>query len=191
MSDDRWRLFVAVPLGDELRASLAAAAEGWRRRPDLAGLRWTDPDGWHVTVAFIGEVDPAGIPALARALDGSVRGRAARRLGTGALGGFPSTRAARVAWYGVADPDRWLAALQADVCRGLGLAPPAADVQGHVTLARARGGPVDLRAWVADADPPRGMLAVAGIELLRSHLGRGPARYERLSFSPLEVTADD
>ncbi len=93
MSDDRWRLFVAVPLGDELRASLAAAAEGWRRRPDLAGLRWTDPDGWHVTVAFIGEVDPAGIPALARALDGSVRGRAARRLGTGALGGFPSTRA--------------------------------------------------------------------------------------------------
>ena len=44
MSVERWRCFVAIPIGEALRADLRAAVEGWRRREDLAGMRWADAE---------------------------------------------------------------------------------------------------------------------------------------------------
>lgn len=190
MTDERWRLFVAVSLEEELRASLAVAVERWRARDDLAALRWTDPEAWHLTLAFLGATQRDAVPGLSAALADAVRGRAPLRLAAGGLGGFPSARRARVAWYGIADPDRQLAALAAAVRRATGSSAEA-PFRGHVTIARARAEPVDLRAWVTESDAPRGMLEVGAVVLMRSHLGRGPARHERLSTHPLEVTADD
>ena len=64
MSDERWRCFVAVPIGEALRRDLAAAVEGWRIRPDLAGLRWTEPQSWHVTLAFLGPIEASSVTGL-------------------------------------------------------------------------------------------------------------------------------
>jgi 2'-5' RNA ligase len=51
-----------------------------------------------------------------------------------------------------------------------------------VTLARARRRAIDLRGWVEDASAsaPDGSIDVRAVDLMRSHLGDGPARYERL-----------
>ena len=46
------RLFVAAWPPPEVVASLAALP-----RPDVAGLRWTRPDQWHVTLRFLGHVE--------------------------------------------------------------------------------------------------------------------------------------
>jgi 2'-5' RNA ligase len=185
MTPERWRCFVAVPIGERLRAELAAAADHWRPRPDLEGLRWTDPAGWHVTLAFLGSVDASAVPELAARLE-PIRDHAPMRLATGGLGAFPSRRRARVAWYGIADPDRRLAQLGEDVARALGL-DTGAPFRGHVTLARARKDPIDLRPWLASASAPDGELAVERVELMRSHTGRGPARYETLATMRLGV----
>lgn len=184
MSDAAWRCFVAVPLGDEVRAALGAAVDGWRARDDLAGLRWAEPGGWHLTLAFLRAVDPGQV----RAIEAAVAATAARHLPwrarTGGLGGFPSAARARVAWYGVADADGRMAMLAADLHAALGL-----DVVGpfraHVTLARGRRDPVDLRSWIAATSAPTGELRVDRLELMRSHLGGGPARYETLATAAL------
>jgi len=42
-----------------------------------------------------------------------------------------------------------------------------------------------LGSWLATLDPPSGTLKVGGLTLFRSHLGRGPARYEVLATLPL------
>lgn len=178
MNTLRWRCFVAVPLGEELRRELAAAVDGWRLWPSVSGLRWTDPASWHVTLAFLGPIEATAIAGLVGRLSASVEDHAPMRLATGGVGGFPSAARARVAWYGVADPHDALADLAADVQRAAGV--EGGQFRAHVTLARARREPVDLRDWARDAESPGGELAVDRVELMRSHLGRGPARYEVL-----------
>jgi RNA 2',3'-cyclic 3'-phosphodiesterase len=181
-----WRCFVAVPIHDELRAALRATAASWRARPDLDGLRWSDPASWHVTLAFLGSVDPAAISGI----ESSLREVAPRHrrlvVETGGLGAFPDPRRARVAWYGVQDPTAQLGALAADLAQGLDV-PMTEPYRPHLTIARARAAPVDLRSWLASAadEAPRDRLEISAVELLRSHLGSGPARYERLAEVPL------
>lgn len=185
---ESWRCFVAVPIGRELRATLAPAVAAWSERPDLAGLRWSEPESWHVTLAFLGAVPATDVPRVAGALETAGLGAEASELPTGGVGGFPSVSRARVAWYGVSDPAERLRSLAEAVRHALAL-PGSAPFHGHVTLARARSTPVELRPWVESAAPPEGSLVVDRIELMRSHLGRGPARYEVLATTPLGVAA--
>jgi len=188
MSDERWRCFVAIPIGEELRDELRAAVEHWRARDEQAGLRWTDPQAWHVTLAFLGSIDPASVRGVVERLATVAAAHPATRSATGGLGAFPTPARARVAWYGIEDAHGRLARLAADVAVALEL-DASRPLRPHLTLARARREPVDLRSWLASASAPTGVLAADRIELMRSHTGRGPARYETLSALKLGVPA--
>lgn len=179
-----WRCFVSVPMGNELRVDLAAAVERWQSRAELAGLRWSEPAAWHLTLAFLGDTAPGSVDTLAHELEAVAARHVPFTLPTGELGGFPSAGRARVAWYGVDDPDGRLRRLADDVGRAVDLQPDRL-FTAHVTLGRARGASLDLRDWVSDGGAPRGALAVDRMELLRSHMGRGPAHYETLASVPL------
>ena len=186
MTEERWRCFVAVPIGEALRDDLRAAVEGWRDRADLAGLRWTDPNGWHVTLAFLGPTEPASVRLLRDRLAAVAEAHQATTSTTSGMGAFPTPARARVAWYGIEDGEGRLARLAADVVAALGL-DASRPLRPHLTLARARGEPVDLRSWLASASAPEGVLTTDRIELMRSHTGRGPARYETLATMKLGV----
>ena len=188
MTDERWRLFVAVPIGEALREALRSTVDGWRNDQDLAGLRWTDPEGWHVTLAFLGSTEAALVAALHERLAKVAEAHEPTTSTTGGLGAFPTAARARVAWYGVNDADGRMARLAADVAVAVGL-DASRPVRPHVTLARARRQPVDLRGWLVSASAPVGELIADRIELMRSHTGRGPARYETLAAIKLGVPA--
>ena len=188
MTDERWRLFVAVPIGDGLREALRTTVDGWRNDKELAGLRWTDPDGWHVTLAFLGSTERALVEGLRERLATVAEAHQATTSTTGGLGAFPTAARARVAWYGVEDADGRMARLAADVAVAIGLVA-SRPLRPHLTLARARRQPVDLRGWLASASAPVGELITDRIELMRSHTGRGPARYETLAAIKLGVPA--
>lgn len=185
-SDDPWRCFVAVPIPDDLRSSLAHGVAAWRGLPDAPDLRWSDPDGWHVTLAFLGPIGAEQIPALTDALQEAVRSVRPFTVLTGGVGAFPRPGTAMTAWYGVRDPHGGLAALAAAVGEAV---LPAGDVsrfRPHLTLGRSRarrGEP--MGPWLASLVVPTGTLPVAEVVLYRSHLGRGPARYEVLSRAAL------
>lgn len=182
---ERWRCFVAVPLDVSVRAALERARESWLERPDLDGLRWSDPASWHLTLAFLGDVDASDISEIAGAA-GAVAGRhGPMRLPAGGVGAFPVPARARVAWYGIGDPRSRLAGLARDL--GDALRVEVGDpFRPHITLARARRDPVDLRRWLADAaETAPSTIAVQRIELMRSHRGSGPAAYETLVSMPL------
>ena len=179
---ERWRCFVAVPLDAPVREALERAREPWMGRPDLAGLRWTDPSAWHLTLAFLDDVDAISVPDVVASVRRVAERNAPMRLPAGGLGAFPTPARARVAWYGVADPGSRLAGLARDL--GSELRVEVGDpFRPHVTIARARRQPVDLRRWLADAAEaaPTSTVAADAIELMRSRLGGGPAAYETLS----------
>lgn len=188
MSEGRWRCFVAIPIGDELRADLRAAVDAWRGREGLSGLRWADPDGWHVTLAFLGSIEAASVPGVVERVATVAAAHLSTRSATGGLGAFPNAARARVAWYGIEDGEGRLARLAAEVAMALGL-DASQPLRPHVTLARARRDPVDLRSWLAAASAPAGVLDVDRIELMRSTAGRGPARYDTLAAITLGVPA--
>lgn len=188
MIDERWRLFVAVPIGERLREDLRDAVEGWRNRDELAGMRWTDPGGWHVTLAFLGATEAASAPGLVERLATVAEAHQSTTSRTGGLGAFPAAARARVAWYGIEDDDGRLARLAADVAVALGL-NASRPFHPHLTLARARRQPVDLRTWLASASAPDGVLTTDGFALMRSHTGSGPPRYETLAAIKLGVRA--
>jgi 2'-5' RNA ligase len=180
-----WRCFVAVPIGDQLRAALSAAVAGWRDAPGAEALRWTDPSGWHATLAFLGRTDPDRVPSLADALTEAGGRFAPFTLRTGGVGGFPSPRAARVVWYGIEDPDGRLADLASVVRAALGLDDDQ-PFRPHLTMARVRG---DGRARIDPAmRAPTGTLRVDELVLYRSLLGGGPARYEPLAIAGMGVS---
>ena len=184
---ERWRCFVAAPIPPGLRASLAKVVAPWGADP---ALRWSAPESWHLTLAFLGAVDPKTVDEV-RARASEVAGRhAAMRLVAGGIGAFPSASRARVVWYGVQDHDGRLAALAGDLARSLRL-DAESPFRAHVTLARVRRGSADLRGWLAEASAssPAGMLDVRQLDLMRSHLGQGAPRYETLATMALGGSA--
>lgn len=176
---ERWRCFVAAPIPPALRTSLADAVAPWGTD---AALRWSAPESWHLTLAFLGTLDPATVGEVRARLSHVARRHEPMRLQAGGIGAFPSAGQARVVWYGVEDPDGRLAALAADLADSLRL-EAGSPFRAHVTLARVRRGSADLRGWLSEASEsaPTGTLEVRQLELMRSHLGEGAPRYERLA----------
>lgn len=190
LAGELWRCFVAVPIGEELTRALDGAVRRWRTRPDLEGLRWGSPQQWHLTLAFIGDVAPSWVDAAVPALDELAARHRPVALRAGGVGAFPRERAARVVWYGVNDDGGGLARLAADVGATLKVETEH-PLRPHITLARGRGEPVDIRRWISEAAAPDGVVPVDRVDLVRSHLGSGPAVYETLATSMLGATADD
>jgi RNA 2',3'-cyclic 3'-phosphodiesterase len=177
-----WRCFWAVPLPDAMRAELSRFVAELRRKPGVdADWRFTDPEGWHITLAFLGAIDPSTVEPIVERVRAAVAGRAPSTARAGGLGGFPGGNRAHVLWLGVADEDQSLAALALDVREASAL-DSEQPFRAHVTLARAR----DRRgAGLPSADAPGGRVPVEEVVLFRSHLGQGPARYEALTRLPL------
>jgi 2'-5' RNA ligase len=185
-----WRCFLAVPIPSALRLSLADAVATLRLDPKVeAEWRFADADAWHLTLAFLGVTPVDAVEPLVEAVAGAVADLEPFEVATGGLGGFPSPRNARVLWYGVSDPERRLQDL-ARRLQGAARLDDGAPFRPHVTLARVRGRHgVDAQALLA-AQVPVGSVPVRGVMLFRSHVGRGPARYEVLAEMPMGVPRD-
>jgi 2'-5' RNA ligase len=183
-----WRCFWAVPLPSELRAALSRFVSGLRTVPGVdEAWRFTDVDGWHVTLAFLGGVPPETIEPMVSRVASAVESSLPFELHAGGLGGFGGRQHARVLWYGLADDDKHLRDLARCVraAAGLNVHDP---FHGHVTLARSRerhgaAVPTPLE------EPPVGRVPVTDVVLFRSHLGRGPAHYEAIARVPLPLPA--
>jgi 2'-5' RNA ligase len=182
VSPETWRCFVAVPVPPDLRRSLDAVVTAWRAEPDAPNLRWTDPGGWHVTLAFLGATDPGSVPGLAEDLEATVAQFAPFAVSTGRTGAFPRPGAAQSVWLGIADPDDRLRVVAAAVQDAVLPPDRRRPLKPHLTLGRSRvrrGEP--LGPWLGSRAFPATELEIDDVVLYRSHLGRGPARYSELA----------
>lgn len=166
------RLFVAVWPDEPARAALESLP-----RPTVGGVRWTTPDQWHVTLAFLGEVPEEGAGPVGAAVEAAARGSAPAWASLG-----PATaRLGRAVLCVPVDGLDALAQAARTSLRDSGLGPPVVEdlaFRGHCTLARARRGrsiPASLAGMAVSAGWP-----VTAVCLLRSTLDPGGARYETL-----------
>lgn len=153
-------------------------------RPAWPELRWTIRDAWHLTLAFLGEVDEAIITRLAVRLERAARRHPSLSLSLSGAGAFPVASRARVLWTGVEGDRRGLGQLAASAAAGArraGAPPPGGGrgYQPHLTLARCRA-PADVHSLVGTLSSFAGNPWVATeIHLIHSRLGAHP-RYEAI-----------
>jgi 2'-5' RNA ligase len=179
------RLFIALNIPKKQRSRIHRAARPLREA-DLP-VRWSDPDNYHVTLKFLGQVRREKLQGIEEAITGvagSTRGFDTSFAGFGA---FPTIRRPRVIWLGVgATPE--LRCLKQDLEWGLadaGYDPETRAFHPHVTLGRAEpgGGAGAFRGLdelVADMSFEGG-LKVHTVDLMRSHLSRSGASYSIVS----------
>jgi RNA 2',3'-cyclic 3'-phosphodiesterase len=189
------RLFVAVPVADEIRSAIreimekvagASIDERAYGRP-----RWVRVEGLHLTLRFLGATPDERQPALAEALVAAATGVRPFRIVLSGGGAFPDPHRPRVLWIGIPQGAPQLADLVRRLDTNLvplGWPPEYRPFAPHLTIARTDGVPgADERArrlaevaegvslaWQADR-----------IVLYKSLLGHGPARYEALSAADL------
>ncbi len=171
------RSFVAVPLPEQVRADVAAAAGELAR--SLPGVKWSRKlENLHVTVKFLGPVEEAKLAALGGALAAALAGLPRFRIEVRGMGAFPSARRANVLWAGVSDGDGRLGAVAAvveETAARLGLGERAdRPFRAHVTVGRSKAG-VDARAALAPfGERAFGAAPVDEVCVFESQLGKGP-----------------
>ena len=131
------RLFVGITPPEAARAHLREAIDSLE---PVEGVRWTDPVRWHITLAFLGEVEPERVPRLQAALDAVASTSAAmvgaRLSGCGTFGS--------VVWVGVEPAGRGsgldrLARATQRAARSSGIAVERKPWKAHLTVGHTRG----------------------------------------------------
>ena len=166
-------------------------------RREAAAFRWTVPEQWHVTLAFLANVPDRAYDDLLERLARAASKR--RRMSATIAGGgaFPNVGRARVVWAGAevdaagmdgAEELRRLATGCRAAASKAGIEVAGERFKPHVTLARL-GRPAEVTPWVRLLDGYRGpQFAIDEISLIASHLGEGPRkrpRYEVVEEFPL------
>ena len=150
------RLFTALEIPADIGFALSL------KRGGITGARWIDPENYHITLRFIGDVDHKTADDVADSLDrlGNSLSFAVRLTHLGSFGGDKPR-----ALFAGAEPNEALNRLQAAqerVLQRAGLPPEGRKFVPHVTLARLRGNSAgEVARFIAEA-----------------------GRFEPLSFSP-------
>ncbi len=167
------RLFVALAIPAALKAQLAGLAGG------IPGAKWVPPDNYHLTLRFIGQVEPWRAQEVDEAL-ATIRARPFE-LSLRGVGTFEKGGRIMALWVGVERTDA-LAHLQGKVETALqrvGLEPERRRFAPHVTLARTEKAPPEKLIGFVQAHnlfraPP---ITVDQFVLFSSRLGKEHSVY--------------
>ncbi len=105
-----------------------------------ANVAWVRPEGIHLTLKFLGDVDPQNIPHLVSKVKDSCVERQPFSIHTTSTGGFPRLAHPRVLWLGVS-PTKELLSLQAAIdmaLTDLGFKPEDKAFHPHLTIGRVK-----------------------------------------------------
>jgi 2'-5' RNA ligase len=179
------RLFIAVfPPADVQQTAYRAADP---LRPGHDAVAWVRKENLHYTMRFLGEVDEGGAKRASEAMRAAAASRPKFGASLGGFGAFPSARRARVLWIAMlqgAEPMRLLAsALEASLA-SRGFEPGDDGFEPHLTVGRVRV-PSDWTARLLDAPTLEARFQVDRLQLVKSELGSGGARYEKIEEAVL------
>lgn len=149
-------------------------------RRAAAPFRWASAEQFHLTLAFLADVEERRLDDLSERLGRAAAKRTAFDAAIAGGGAFPNPARARVLWAGLdldqagrTQLDRLATGCRAAANRA-GVPVDGQRFRPHITLARL-GHPAEVSDWVRLLDGYVGPRWVADrITLVESHLGEGP-----------------
>lgn len=169
-------MFLAVVPAPEVAEEIEEFLEPRRSVP---GLRWSDPDTWHITLAFWAQVPDARYEPLTELLEQAAGRTQSFPLAVRGGGADPDPLVAKVLWLGVDDPtDRLhrLAARARTAGHRVGVPADPTAFHPHVTVARGRGGHQGRVVQALDTFAGS-TWQVDRVHLVESHLGQARAHH--------------
>ena len=186
------RVFIALELSESLQRFLGEIIAGGAR--ELPALRWVDPAGIHLTLAFLGEINDERLALATEAARAAATQVNPFSYRLSAPGVFGSIQQPRVVWMGVDEPTGRLLRLQSLLTRELARRDFELDARPfspHLTLARIKHplSPVEqrhLQRLLSNTPPSPDSYPVRALHVMKSELLRGGAKYSPLSEIPLK-----
>jgi len=182
------RAFVAIELPPAVQGELRRQQAALRAVAPEA--RWTRPEGIHITLKFLGEIDSVKVDSVVKTL-AALGPFTGFEIELKDFGFFPDARRPRVFWAGVHAPAGLtdLAARVEEAMEDLGFAPEEHTFTPHLTLARfkiPRSQP-DLAAAVEkQRHLSLGRFHVSEFFLFESKLSPQGAEYRKVARFPTE-----
>jgi len=182
------RAFFCIPIGERLRTDIAGVSHRLREGSRMSAS-WVRSENYHVTVRFLGEIDPmmtTELHAICRGVSSHVDPFA---LPVDRIGAFPSLDRPRVLWAGGDAPEIFVQMTDALNQRlsEQGFPLERKPRVSHITVARVKGRPDPGLAGLLGTMNPLGFAPahVDRIVLMQSELSRNGARYSPLFTVPL------
>lgn len=178
------RVFIAITLPGEAKQLLGQIQSRLKSKGIKAS--WPKKESFHLTVKFLGEVDPDSIQPLKEAMAEVASDFSGFDLWVGGLGFFPSVKKARVLWAGVGHDTDILENLERRLdarLQYLGIKMEKKRFFPHITLARVKKhiSPGLLISLMQDCDKIRSRpFRIKAIDLFYSELSPRGACHTRL-----------
>jgi len=183
------RTFVAIELPGYIRDDLRKLQHVFSSyRFDI---RWVKPLNMHLTITFLGDIDPSDIEVVGRVLSETAVRSPSFELTPRGVGVFPSIKRPRTIWTGLSGQTAVLRFVQKSVENALGLLGFAVGkhpFRGHLTLGRTRNR-IDQKKLAAALRDHQEFatqaFAVERLVMYKSELHPGGPIYSKLCEFPL------
>ena len=188
------RVFVAVDVGDAVRrevtrvvSALTGKLEAVKTPPKVV---WVKAAALHVTIKFIGEVEPDEVERLQELLAPPIA-VAPFEIAWRGIGAFPSAKNPRALWLGVINGAAQLAEIEAEVSRrlagGNAVELDERALLPHLTLGRVKmaGAGIDWPKILKAVEVRNVTSPVDRVTLYRSQLSQQGPHYTGLVSAPL------
>ncbi|MBX3302794.1 MAG: RNA 2',3'-cyclic phosphodiesterase [Nitrospira sp.] len=193
------RAFLAVEIGDELRAGLARVQHDIKQRfvnqcTKAVRVTWGQPNSFHLTVRFLGDTDEQRLPVMREAVDSINQSIPTVEIPIERFQAFPTLQKPRVLWVGPSE--EWLQSAAANqlsawhqriesCCRSFGFAPDDKRFIPHLALARIKMGERQVgqllaQSGVCDRPLALGAIGVESLVLMKSDLRPAGPRYTKV-----------
>ncbi len=187
------RSFIAIELPDDLRQELGRVQK--KMRVDRPRVKWVRPEGIHLTLKFLGDIDTSIIAPITQAMTEAARRTPPFDLDVRQLGAFPSLQRVQVLWVGLGgevDKLKHLCQLLETNLAHLGFAAEERPFTPHLTLARLgnEASPSERQRFGELIASTRLELdcsiRVEALSLMRSQLTGTGAVYSRIGLAELD-----
>ena len=184
---DTIRTIIAADLPEFVREELARIQA--ELRTEKFKFRWVKPENIHLTLIFLGDVDPEMLEVISGAVANTVQCHDPIRLAIQGLGVFPGIKRPRIIWAGMMGEVKNLRELKVSLDRsllkvnGLKFKPERRSFRAHLTLGRAKGR-IDGRKLAVAMNRlqkvPSAPLIIDAIHVFKSDLQAGGAVYTKV-----------
>ena len=180
------RVFLAVELSSNIQEKLFALQQ--QLKEILPPINWVRPESIHLTLKFLGYVEPSVVSQLLSALEPIGEKHEPFSVDVQGLGVFPQVKHPRIFWVGLTGNTQALHDLEFEIeaaLEPLGFPPEEKTYHPHLTLARikrenAKIGSALMESGVLESDQYLGTLTIDRFTLFQSDLDSSGATYTPL-----------